>query len=77
MLLNTYIILSIIAYFINKDSRCYYIVLGLYKVYNKYINKNMAAILITLFKNYKITGNLGYFMANNMDINNTCINAIF
>ena len=36
----------------------------------------MAAVLITLFKDYRIIGNLGYFIANNIDTNNTCINAI-
>ena len=36
----------------------------------------MVAVLIALFKDYRIVGNLGYFIANNADINNTYINAI-
>ena len=68
--------LSIVAYFINKDGRRRYIVLGLREGYSKHTNKNIVAILITLFKDYRITGNLGYFIANNADVNKTCINAI-
>jgi len=37
----------------------------------------MATVLIVLFKDYKITSNLGYFMADNADANNTYINAVF
>ena len=53
-----------------------YIVLGLYKVHSKHTNKNIAAVLITLFKDYRIAGNLGYFIANNVDVNNIYINTV-
>ena len=76
MLLNTYIVLRIVAYFINKDSRYYYIVLGLREVYSEHTSENMAAVLFALFKDYRITSNLGYFIANNADVNNIYINAI-
>ena len=36
----------------------------------------MAAVLIALFKDYRIVDNLGYFIADNADVNNTYINAI-
>jgi len=45
-------------------------------VYSKYTSKNIAAVLIALFKDYRIIGNLGYFIADNADANNTYINAI-
>jgi len=45
-------------------------------VYSKYTSKNMAAILIALFKDYRIIGNLEYFIADNADANNTYINAV-
>ena len=50
--------------------------LGLYKVINKYNSKNMAAVLLNIFKDYKICSNIKYFMANNAELNNTCINII-
>ena len=36
----------------------------------------MAAVLLNIFKDYKIHSNIRYFMANNAESNNTCINAI-
>ena len=51
-------------------------VLGLCKVYSKYTSKNMATVLITLFKDYRIISNLGYFIADDIDINNIYINNI-
>jgi len=77
MSLNILKIYSIVAYFINKTNKYYYIVLSLYKITNKYNNKNIAAILFNIFKDYKIYSNIGYFMANNIKLNNTYINAIF
>ena len=74
---NAYIVLGIVAHFINKDGRRCYMVLGLCEIYSKYTGENMVAILITLFKDYRIAGNLGYFIANNTNINNTYINAVF
>ena len=36
----------------------------------------MAGVLIDLFRNYGIAGNIGYFMADNAESNNTCIDAV-
>ena len=38
--------------------------------------ENQAAVLIALFKEYDIHGNIGYFMADNAESNDTCIEAI-
>ena len=76
MLLNAHVILSIITYFINKDGRRYNVVLGLYKIISKYNSKNIAAVLLTLFMDYIISGNISYFIANNAELNNTYINII-
>jgi len=51
-------------------------VLGLYKVISKHSSKNIAAILLKIFKDYGISGNIGYFIANNTKSNNTCIKVI-
>ena len=42
----------------------------------EYINKNIAGVLIDLFYNYRITGNIRYIIANNADLNNIYINAV-
>ena len=43
----------------------------------EHINKNIAGVLIDLFYNYRITGNIRYIMANNADLNNIYTNAVF
>ena len=76
MSLNAFRVLSVITYFISKTSKRRYIVLGLYKVISKHSDKNIAAILLKIFKDYRISGNIRYFIANNIELNNTCIKAI-
>ena len=73
MSLNRYTIIRVIGYFINKDSRRWQVVLRLYKIISKYINKNIAGVLINLFYNYRIAGNIKYFIADNMELNNIYI----
>ena len=36
----------------------------------------MAGVLIDLFRNYRIIGNIGYFITDNAELNDTYINAI-
>ena len=64
------------GHFISKDSRRYYVIFRLYEIIGKYISKNMAGVLIDLFCDYRIAGNIGYFMTNNVESNNTYINTI-
>ena len=45
-------------------------------MHSKHTSENIAAVLIALFKDYRIVGNLGYFIADNADANNTYINAV-
>ena len=69
-------IFGIITHFINEQGRQQNIVLRLYEVTNKHTSKNIAAVLLKVFKDYKIGGNIRYFMANNADLNDTYINTI-
>ena len=73
---NIYAIISVIGYFISKKGKRYYIVFRLCKIISKHISENIAGVLINLFQDYGIIGNIGYFIADNAELNNTCINAI-
>ena len=64
------------GHFVNKDGRRHYIVFRLCKIVDKRTSKNIAGVLINLFYNYRIIGNIRYFIANNTELNNTCINAV-
>ena len=76
MLLNTHTIIKVVGYFVNKNGRCHYIVLRLREIISKYTSKNIAGVFINLFRDYRIVGNIGYFIANNTELNDIYINTI-
>lgn len=51
-------------------------VLGLREVHGEHSGENQAGVPVTLFKEYGICGNIGYFMADNVESNDTCIDAV-
>src|SRR5437667_10090643 len=71
---NYLAILSIISHFINKDSKQCIAILRLCELIGEYLGKNIADVLLQIFKDYNINGQIGYFMADNASSNNTCIN---
>ena len=77
ILLNSYTIFSVVNYFINQYRRRRYIILGLYEVIGEYFSKNIAATLLKLIKEYGFEGNDGYFIGDNVELNNTCVNVVF
>ena len=77
MLLNIYTIIGVIGHFISKEGKYRYIVFRLREIVNKYTSKNIVGVLIDLFYNYRITGNIRYFIADNAELNDIYINAIF
>ena len=73
MLPNAHAIIRVVGYFVNKDSRRRHIIFRLCKIISEHTGKNIAGVL---FCDYRIAGNIGYFIANNVELNNTCINTI-
>ena len=71
-----YVIIGVVGYFVNKDDRHCYVVFRLCKIIGKYTGENMAGVLIDLFRDYRIVGNIGYFIADNAELNNMCIDVI-
>jgi len=69
-------IIGVVGHFINKDGRRRHVILRLREIIGKHTGENMAGVLIDLFRDYGIAGNIGYFMANNAELNDTCIDAI-
>jgi hypothetical protein len=65
-----------VGHFVNKDGRRRHVVLGLREIISKYTGENIAGVLIDLFRDYRIAGNIKYFIADNTESNNTCIDAI-
>ena len=73
---NAFGVLGVIAHFISKTGKRRHAVLGLREVVGEHSGENMAAVLLEIFKDYRISGNIGYFMADNAESNDTCIEAI-
>ena len=69
-------IIGVVGHFINKDGRRRQVVLGLREIVGEHTGENMAGVLIDLFRDYGIAGNIGYFMADNAESNDTCIDAV-
>ena len=65
------------GHIVNKDGRRRYIVFRLREIIGKYTSKNIVGVLIDLFRDYRIAGNIKYFIANNMELNDIYIDAIF
>ena len=73
---NAHAVLGVVAHFIDRRGRRRNIVLGLREILGEHSGENQAGVLITLFKEYEICGNIGYFMADNAESNDTCIDAV-
>ena len=73
---NAFGVLGVTAHFISKTGKRRHVVLGLCEVVSEHSGENMAAVLLEIFKDYGISGNIGYFMADNAESNDTCIEAI-
>jgi len=73
---NYLAILGIVAHFISKDGKRRTAVLGLRELMGEHSGENMAEVLLQIFKDYKISGRIGYFMADNASSNDTCIDAV-
>jgi hypothetical protein len=73
---NAHAVLGVVAHFIDRRGRRRQAVLGLREVLGEHSGENQAAVLIALFTEYNIGGNIGYFMADNAESNDTCIDAI-
>ncbi len=68
--------LGIVAYFIDKTGERRTTVLALREVEGEHSGENIADVLLQVIKDYKITGRIGYFIADNASTNDTCINAV-
>jgi len=73
---NYLAILGVVAHFIDKNGKRRTAVLGLRELEGEHSGENMADVLLQIFKDYNISGRIGYFMADNASSNDTCIDAV-
>ena len=70
---NCLAILGVIAHFIDKTGKRRTAVLALREIEGEHLGENMADVLLHIFNDYKITGRIGFFMADNVSSNDVCI----
>lgn len=73
---NCLAILGCIAHFIDKNGKRRTAILGLRELQGEHSGENIAGVLLDIFKDYKISGRIGYFMADNATSNDTCIDLV-
>ena len=73
---NYQAILGCVAHFINKKGKRRTAVLALRELVGEHSGENMADVLLHIFNDYKISGQIGYFMADNASSNDTCIDLV-
>jgi hypothetical protein len=69
-------ILGCVAHFIDKKGKRRTAVLALRDLVGEHSGENMADVLLHIFNDYKISGRIGYFMADNASSNDTCIDLV-
>ena len=69
-------ILGCVAHFIDKKGKRRTAVLALRELVGEHSGENMADVLLHIFNDYKISGQIGYFMADNASSNDTCIDLV-
>jgi hypothetical protein len=73
---NHLAVLGVVAHFIDNTGTRRTAVLALREVEGEHSGENIADVLLQVIKDYKITGQIGYFMADNASTNDTCINSV-
>src|SRR3954471_20698650 len=70
---NSLAMMRVIAYWIDKKEQLQSTLLGLRGLIGEYSGENMALEILGIIKNFEIGSQVGYFMADNVSSNNTCV----
>src|SRR5579871_1152334 len=69
-------ILGVAAHFIDKSGKRRTTILALRHLEGMHSGENMAGVLLQIFNEYGIQNRIGYFMADNHEANDTCIDTL-
>jgi hypothetical protein len=69
-------ILGVVAHFIDKTGKRRTAVLALRRLRGVHSGENMAEVMVQIFREYGITRQIGFFMGDNHDANDTCTEAV-
>ena len=73
---NNMIFLAVISHFIDHNKNPRIIMLAIRRIHDSYSGENMAQEVIVIIRDYNIARRLEYFVLDNAESNNTCVDAI-
>jgi hypothetical protein len=71
-----YTLCAVCAHFVGADYRNHSALLGMKRMKGAHEKENIVEVVIPIFDEYNIALNLGVFIADNVDLNDTVIRAI-
>jgi len=67
----------VVIYYIDKFYKVRTRFIALRRVYKDHSRENQTKLLMEIFKEFELTDRLGYFVSNNIIINDSCIDIFF
>jgi len=73
---NCYAIMAIIAHYIDSNGKRQAKLIALRSIDGEHTGENMAALLLKVFREYKIGSRIGFFITDNASSNDVCIDLV-
>ena len=73
---NCYAIMAIVAHYIDSNGDRQAKLIALRSLDGEHTGENMAALLLKVFREYKIGGRIGFFVLDNASLNDVCVNLV-
>lgn len=73
---NCYAIMAIVAHYIDSSGARKANLIALRSLDGEHTGENMAALLLNVFREYKIGGRIGFFILDNASANDTCVDLV-
>ena len=73
---NNLVLLTVVSYFIDENDRHRIILLIIRRIYDSYFEENMAQKVIIVIREYDITRRLEFFVLDNAEFNDICVDAV-
>jgi hypothetical protein len=73
---NCYAIMAIVAHYIDSSGARKANLIALRSLDGEHTGENMAALLLNVFREYKIGGHIGFFILDNASANDTCVDLV-
>jgi hypothetical protein len=67
----------IMIYYLNHTLQAKFLLLDLKKIESNYLGENLAACYLSIIKDFKLEGKIGYFMSDNVGSNDLAVNKFY